>query len=156
LLAKKIDKAVIGIGNTLRRDDGIGIIILESLLDFYKRKDIDYFSFGSTSFDLLHKLKNYDTVLLIDGVNAGLNVGELLVSELKDIEYKLDNLVTSTHEFNLKSTFEFSKNLRIKTKIYLAGIQVGDISFGEDLSEILTQRKNDIIKEIAAFIDKTL
>ena len=155
-MSEKIEKAIIGIGNTLRRDDGIGIIILESLLKFYKRENIDYLNCGSASFDLLHRIKTYDTVLLIDGINAGLNAGRLLLSELKDIEYKLDNSVTSTHEFNLKTIFEFSKNLGIKTGIYLAGVQVKDVSFGEGLSEALAQKKNDIIKEIATFIDKKL
>ena len=147
-------QAVIGLGNTLRRDDGIGIIILDSLLNFYKRQDLDYLNFGSASFDLLHRLKAYDKALLIDGVDAGLGVGELLISELKDIEYKLDNFITSTHELSLKSIFELSKKLGIKTKIYVAGIQVGDTSFGEGLSIALKSKLEDIIKEIAAFVDE--
>jgi hydrogenase maturation protease len=152
-LSKKI--AVIGFGNTLRRDDGIGIVVLESLLNFYKRKDIDYLNFGSASFDLLSRIKTYDRALLIDGINADLAVGKLKISELKDIEYKLDNSFTSTHELNLKSMLELSKKLGIKTKIYLAGIQVGDTSFKEGLSEALEHKKGGIIKEIATFIDKT-
>ena len=152
-MSKKI--AVIGLGNTLRRDDGIGIVILESLLRFYKRNDIDYLNFGTASFDLLHKLKTYDTVLLIDGINAGLKIGELNISKLEDIDYKLNNFVTSTHEFNLKDIFELSKKLGIKTKIYLAGIQVLDTSFGEGISQTLKRRKEDILKEIITFIEKT-
>jgi len=151
-LSKK--QVVIGLGNTLRRDDGIGIMILESLLNFYKREDLDYLNFGSASFDLLHRLKDYDKALLIDGVDAGLGAGELLISELKDIEYQLDNFVTSTHELNLKSIFELSKNLNIKTKIYVAGIQVGDISFGEGLSESLNNKLEEILQNIKTFIDE--
>ena len=147
--------AVIGVGNTLRRDDGIGIIVLESLLKLYKREDIDYFDFDSASFDLLHRIKNYDSVLLIDGINAGFSLGELKVSELKDIDYKLDGSFTSTHELNLKNIFELSKKLEIKTKIYLAGIQVADTSFGEGLSEVLEQKKEEITKGIATFINKS-
>ena len=147
--------AVIGLGNTLRRDDGIGIIILESLLKFYKRKDIDYLNFGSASFDLLHRLKTYDAVLFIDGINAGFGFGELKISKLRDIEYKLDNFVSSTHEINLRNIFELSKILGIKTKIYVAGIQVEDTSFGEGLSEALKHKKENIIKEIITFIEKT-
>ena len=129
-------------------------MILESLLNFYKKKGVDYLNFGSASFDLLHRLKAYDKALLIDGVDAGLGTGELLISELKELEYKLDNFVTSTHELNLKSIFELSKNLGIKTKIYVAGIQVGDTSFGEGLSMALKSKLEDIIKEIAAFVDE--
>ncbi len=148
--------AVIGIGNTLRRDDGIGIIVLESLLEFYQRKDIDYFNFSGASFDLLYKIKSYDVVLLIDGINAGLNTGELLISGLKDIGYKIDHSATSTHELNLKDIFEFSKELGLKTKIYIAGIQVGDTSFGEGLSQTLESKQKDITEKISTFINENL
>ena len=153
-MSKRI--AVIGLGNALRRDDGIGIIILESLLMFYKRNDIDYLNFGNASFDLLHRLKNYDSVLLIDGIHAGLDIGEVKISRLEDIEYKLGDFVTSTHELNLKSIFELSKNLGIKARIYVSGIEVRDTSFGEGLSEALNNKKEDILKEIIAFIEKIL
>ncbi len=152
-MSKKI--AVIGLGNTLRRDDGIGIIILESLFNFYKRVDIDYLNFANASFDLLHRIKIYDRVLIIDGINAGLSAGELKISKIEDIKYKLDNSFTSTHELNLKSIFELSKKLAIKTRIYVAGIQIGDTSLGEGLSEGLTGKKDDIAKKIADFIDTT-
>ena len=104
---------------------------------------------------MLHRIKNYDSVLLIDGINAGFSLGELKVSELKDIDYKLDGSFTSTHELNLKNIFELSKKLEIKTKIYLAGIQVADTSFGEGLSEVLEQKKEEITKGIATFINKS-
>ena len=147
--------AVIGLGNTLRRDDGIGIIILESLLNFYKRKDIDYFDFGIASFDLINRINGYVAALLIDGIDAGLWPGEIKIFELKDIEYNQDAPVSSTHELDLKNLFDLVKSLEIKTRIYVAGIQVEDTSFGEGLSEGLENKKENIIKEIDRFIDKT-
>jgi len=152
-LSKKI--AVIGFGNTLRRDDGIGIVILESLLKIYKRKDMDYLNCGSASFDLLNRFKNYDKVLIIDGINAGLRIGELKIGKVKDLDNKLVESIISTHTLSLKSVLDLSKELGIKANIYLAGIQVKDISFGEGLTETLNQKKNDIIEEIIRFIKKT-
>ena len=153
-MSRKI--AVIGIGNTLRRDDGIGIVILESLLKFYKREEVDYLNFGIASFDLIHRMQNYNAVLLIDGVRAGLSAGEVKIFELQDIEYNPDKISTSTHELDLKDIFEFSKSLGLKTKVYVAGIQVDDISYQEGLSNILKDRKEDIAREISVFIDKAL
>ncbi len=147
--------AVIGIGNTLRRDDGIGIIALESLLKFYKRQGFDYLSFGTASFDLINRIQNYDAVILIDGINANLAVGELKIFELRNMEYDLKDSATSTHEFNLKGLFGLCKKFEVKTKIYLAGIQVEDTSYGEGLSEALKSKEKEIIKQINAFIDKT-
>lgn len=153
-MSKKI--AVIGIGNTLRRDDGIGIAILESLLKFHKREGVDYLNFGIASFDLLHRIQNYNTILLIDSMNANLAAGELKIFELGKVDYELNGRPTSTHELSLKDIFELSKNLGLKTKIYVAGIQIENVSFAEGLSGSLENKKEEIIRKIGVFIDETL
>lgn len=148
--------AVIGIGNILRRDDGIGIKILESLLKFYKKDGVDYFNFGTASFDLMHRMQSYDEVILIDAINAALASGEVRFFELKDIKYNIKESAISTHELNLTGIFELSRKFKLKTKIYVAGIQAEDISWAEGLSESLKAKKKDIVKQVSAFIDKTL
>ena len=148
--------AVIGLGNTLRRDDGIGIVILEALLNSFRKPGIDYLNFGIASFDLIYKLQEYDAVLLIDGIDAGLAPGELKIFELKDIVYISKEAPLSTHEFDLKSLFELYKRFELKSKIYVVGIQAQDTSYGEGLSEALKNRQAGILKEVSNFIDDTL
>ncbi len=148
--------AVIGIGNTLRRDDGIGIIILQSLLNFYRQDGIDYLDFGPASFDLIHRMRDYDSILIIDGINASLVPGELKIFALEEAEYSINGPAISTHELNLKGLFELYKNFEIKTRVYVAGIQVEDISFGEGLSQSLSQRLEEILKKIDLFITRGL
>jgi hydrogenase maturation protease len=151
-LSKK--KAVIGLGNTLRRDDGIGILVLESLLALYKRRHIDYLDFGTASFDLLFKLQEYEEVLLIDAIDAGLAPGELSIFDLRRMRAdKLPGIISS-HELNLKSIFELARKFKIKAKIYIAGIQAQDVAMGEGLSPALADRKEAIVSEISEFIDK--
>ncbi len=147
---KKI--AVIGLGNTLRRDDGIGIVVLESLLAS-QISGVEYLNFGIASFDLLHRIRDYDTVLLIDGINASLPCGTLKIFELEKIEYDLKYSITSSHELGLKNLFELYKKLDIKTKVYVAGIQVEDVSFGDGLTEALKERRDEITKEIREFLN---
>ena len=60
-MSKKI--AVIGLGNTLRKDDGIGIIVLEALLKSSQHPQIDYLNFGIASFDLVHRMEKYERIL---------------------------------------------------------------------------------------------
>lgn len=152
--------AVIGLGNTLRRDDGIGVIILESLLKFYKKEGIDYLNFGTAGFDLIHRMRDYDEVLLIDAVNAysprgagGLPAGEVRFFELKDAEYNVKQSLISTHELNLNGLFEFYKKFELKTKVYVAGIEVEDVSWAEGLSEPLEAKKENIVNQVREFID---
>lgn len=148
--------AVIGLGNTLRKDDGIGIIILESLIKSHNYPDIDYLNFGIASFDLVHRMEAYELILLIDGIDAGFKPGELKIFELKDISYHLKGRSLSTHEFDLKSLFELYKRFELKSKIYVAGIQVQDVSLGDNLSEGLKNRQEEILKGVSNFIDNNL
>ncbi len=153
-LSNKI--AVIGLGNSLRRDDGIGVIILESLLNNYKRPAIDYLNFGIASFDLMHRLQDYDAALLIDGIAAGLLAGELKVFNLEEVAFSKEDSVVSSHELNLKDIFRLTRNLKIKTEIYIAGIQVQDVGFGESLSEPLKKNLGQMTKQIDKFIQERL
>jgi hydrogenase maturation protease len=146
--------AVIGTGNILRRDDGIGIAVLGSLLAFHKRPGIDYRDFGTASFDLLNHMRSYDKMLVIDGIDASLKPGELKIAELGELACSLKGGTTSTHGLDLKVVVELYKKLKIKTKIYVAGIQVEDISYGEGLSKPLEAKIGKIAKEIDLFIGR--
>ncbi len=144
--------AVIGLGNSLRRDDGIGVIILESLLNNYKRPDIDYLNFGIASFDLIHRLQDYDTVLLIDGINAELPIGELKIFGLEEATFTGKDSAVSSHQLNLKDIFMLTCKLGLKTRIYVAGIQVEDVNFGESLSVTLKDKLPELTRQIDKFI----
>ena len=145
--------AVIGLGNTLRRDDAIGILVLGSLLDRCKREKVDYLDYGIASFDLLHRIKDYEKVLLIDGIEASLPYGELKIFRLFEAEYKIKGSITSSHELGLKDLFELCKNFKIKTEIYVAGIQVKDVLFGEGLSDEIKEALPEISRKVDEFID---
>jgi len=153
-LSNKI--AVIGLGNSLRRDDGIGIAILESLLNNYKQAGIDYLNFGISSFDLIHRLQDYDLVLLIDGIAAGLPAGELKIFSLEEASFINKEGPISSHELNLKDIFRLTRQLELKTKIYVAGIQVSDVSFGESITGTLKEKLKDNTKQVNRFIQERM
>lgn len=144
--------AVIGLGNSLRRDDGIGLAILESLLNDYKRPGVDYLNFGICSFDLMHRLQDYDLVLLIDGVAANLAGGELKIFGSEDASFVNKAQPVSSHELNLKDIFRLARQLELKTKIYVAGVQVSDVGFGEFLSDVLKESLKANTMRIDQFI----
>jgi len=148
--------AVIGLGNSLRRDDGIGITILGSLLNTCKHPGIDYLNFGIASFDLMHRLQNYNTVLLIDGIDAGLAAGTLKIFDLEQANFLEKNNPVSSHELNLKDIFKLTAKLEIKTKIYIAGIQIKDVGFGESLTPVLKENLEKITQQIDKFIQERL
>lgn len=151
MLNSSSKSAVIGIGNPLRRDDGIGIVILEELKKLHKGSNIDFFDYGTCSIDIINTIKNYKKILIIDAIR-GRAIPLLSIFELKDIDYYIKENPISTHEINLSGLFELIKTFNIKTKIYIAGIHANDTSFGEKLSKKLLEGKAEIISNICRFI----
>ncbi len=143
--------AIIGLGNTLRRDDGIGILTLSALEKSHKLKNVDYLDFGSCSFDLIHRFDSYDKVILVDGIEAGLKAGELKLFALKDAEYLLKQEPVSTHEINLAGLFYLCDQLGVKTEIYVAGIQVEETDFGEGLSGGVKEKLTENTEGVAEY-----
>ena len=142
--------AVIGIGNPLRKDDGIGIFLLDRLTI---RDRYDVFDFGTSAIDLANKLSCYRKALLIDGIDAGLDPGQLRIFNLKDIDgQKIKENLSSTHQIDLGQLLSLVKSLGIDTDIYVAGIQIKDTSFGSGLSDNLADNARSYVRRISEFL----
>ena len=78
---------VIGIGNPLRRDDGIGIVLLEKLVERRNElpENIEFINGGIGGMNLLHILARYDVVVVIDAVNFDGEVGESKLFKSEDV-----------------------------------------------------------------------
>lgn len=144
---------IIGIGNILRGDDGIGIKILLRLQDIFRGSpDFELIDYGTAGLDLLSVIENYTEVLLIDAFDAGLEHGKLMIFRLEEGDYKNHGANFSTHELTLAGIFQLYKGLGIKTPVYVAGIQVEDVTYGGKISMELNSRLDSIVNEIKDYL----
>ena len=126
---------VLGVGNTLRRDDGIGPEVIGELKRSEKSIQADLQNGGTDGLALLEIIKVYRKAIIIDAVDMGLKVGDirLFTPEEAKINIKQDTL--STHGFGLAETIKLMEHLGINTELMIIGIQPEDISFGEGLTK---------------------
>ncbi|KPK97769.1 MAG: hypothetical protein AMJ95_07175 [Omnitrophica WOR_2 bacterium SM23_72] len=120
---------IIGIGNTLHNDDGIG-----SLLASRIKGKVPYivYDVGPNPENYLGKVikDKPDNVVIIDAVDFGGRPGEFREMEGEGLETV--NLF-STHNASLSLTINYLKN-NLKLDIIILIIQPQDIGFGEKLS----------------------
>jgi hydrogenase maturation protease len=138
---KKI--GVIGIGNPLRRDDGIGILLLEKLVERKENlpEDIEYIDGGTGGMNLLHLFSRYDVVLIIDAVNFNEKTGESKLFTLEDVHRKKNPIAISTHESDILKVIQLSKELgEAPDRFFIFGVQPRDIVYGTDISFELQQK----------------
>ncbi|MDH7517548.1 MAG: hydrogenase maturation protease [Candidatus Thermoplasmatota archaeon] len=149
--------AVIGIGNTMRKDDGIGIILIEKLLEQKEKlpKNIEFIDGGIGGMNLLHLLVNFDFAMIVDAVNFGGQPGETRVFTLDEIKSKKIQAKTSTHESDFLKIIELSKQLNeCPEEIIVFGVQPKDTSHGQNLSAELEKKLSSILDNLKIEIKK--
>jgi hydrogenase maturation protease len=154
---KKI--GIIGLGTPLRRDDGIGIVLLDLLVKRKKEfpKNIEFIDGGTGGMNLLHLLARFDTVLLIDAVDFKGRPGEVQVFSLKDIQSQKKPMMTSTHDPDFLNLLRLSQELKeLPETLVIYGVQPRDVSHGIGLSKEIETVLDDLYlnlqKEIQNFV----
>jgi hydrogenase 3 maturation protease len=122
--------AILGIGNVLRSDDGVGSLLAARIRD---KVPYTVYDAGSTPENYLEKVirEKPDTVVIIDAVDFGGNPGEFKFLAPDDI--KTANLFV-THNASITLLINYlQKNL--KADIIILIIQPKTIAFGDELSQ---------------------
>ena len=138
---------VIGIGNPLRKDDGIGIVLLEKLIE--KKDELssntELIDGGTGGMNLLHLLARFDIAIILDAVNFDGHPGELRLFTSGEVRSKKISLNISTHESDFLKVIQLSKELEEQPdELFIFGIQPKDTSFGKGLSPEL-QRNIELL-----------
>jgi len=123
---------IVGIGNTLRQDDGIGSILARRL-----KGKVPYvvFDAGTSPENYLGKItsENTDTVLLIDAVDFGGRPGELRLIEGDELN---SANMYFTHNASLSLAINYLKS-SLQADIIILIVQPKSIAFGDTMSKEL-------------------
>lgn len=92
---------VLGLGNVLIGDEGVGIAALEYLRRYYSFDDnVELLDGGTSGMALLDDLRNRHTIIVLDAVSTGHAPGELVMLENEAVPAFLNNRV-SPHQLAL-------------------------------------------------------
>lgn len=148
------NKAVIGLGNRLIADDGVGVHLVQRLK---QREDefpeVEFIDAGTGGMSILHMIAGRNKVIFIDSAQMGHSPGTIkrfLPSQVESVK-KMTH--TSLHETDLLQLIELSQQLGQKPEqIVIFGIEPEKVEQGEKLSNTLACN----IDEYIALISKDL
>jgi hydrogenase 3 maturation protease len=144
-ILKKINEGkkvlIIGIGNRLKGDDGVGSIIAEKLKEKIREENLFVIDAENAPENYTGKIKEIspELLLIIDAVDFNSYPGDFKIFEINEIK----DTTVSTHNFSISLLKKFIK----VDEIYLLGIQPENISFGENLSERVKKSVEKIIEK---------
>jgi hydrogenase maturation protease len=146
-MKKKV--ALIGLGNILMRDEGIGVHAVEALRKRYCfSADFDLIDGGTLGLDLLPLLEGIEKILFLDALDLKKQPGTVAVLEDEEIPSFLRS-VLSFHQVGLSDLLFASKLMGIKpSKVMLIGMQPEKVETGLALSETVLKNFEKYIQKI--------
>ena len=143
---------MVGVGNLLLKDEGIGVHIAHALQQIdipHNVKIVD----GGTSPDLPHYLKDIDKLIIIDAVKAGGKPGTIYRFHPYDLNIESEGII-SLHELGLAQSLKMMRLMGNAPKeTVIIGIEPKEIDWGTELSAELQQKIPEIINIVLSEIN---
>ena len=148
------DVVVIGLGNLLLSDEGIGVHLIRRLSE---RQDkfplVEFIDAGTGGMNVLHLIANRKKAVVIDCVKMGKKPGTIKRFEPTDVQTTKKMSHFSLHEADILRIIELSRQLgECPDKIVIFGIEPESLEPGQKLSKTLSDGIDDysidIFKEL--------
>jgi len=127
---------ILGIGNEIVKDDGVGIFVAHLLKIVNKNKDVDIETTNSAGIYILDFIEGYDRAVLIDSIKTeGGEPGNIYEINVRNWNSK--EISNSVHTVDVINALTFYKkhDTRLPDEILLYAVEIGDASgFGEQLT----------------------
>ena len=137
----KSNIAVIGIGNILMKDEGVGCHAANLLLSDYEfDPEITIIDAGTTGTDLLPYLEEHDRIIILDAVDFEREPGFIGSIENDDILTRLTTKM-SMHHMGITDVLSTAKLLDIvPSQMFLLGMQPKDLTVGMEMTAEVKDR----------------
>lgn len=146
---------VLGVGNLLMSDEGVGVRCVEALeRDAKLPAGVRLIDGGTSTHELLEDLENLDALVIVDAVAAGRAPATVLRIEGEGIPSAFSNKL-SPHQHGINDLLATLKLLgRAPKRVVLIGIQPDRLELGMELSPsvaaVLPEVCNRVVDEVAA------
>jgi len=137
---------VVGIGNTLRADDGAGSLVAERLRERYP----------DVVFDAAQAPENYlapirradpDVVMLVDAADFGGSPGEVRAATAEDVE----GLMMGTHAAPLSMFMRVLGN-ETQADVRLVAVQVATTTLGADMTREVADSVENLVSQLGELL----
>jgi hydrogenase maturation protease len=146
---------VLGIGNSLRSDDGIGIHVVESLREENLREGVNIRE-GLSGLDILGAIAGYERVIMIDAIKCGGEPGTVYKFSVGDLHAQQTLHAFSTHDVDIPTMLKLGRDLypgKMPEDIVIIAVEAEDI---ETFSETCTPKVEKAIQEVVHLVKELI
>ncbi len=145
---------VIGIGNLLLMDEGIGVHTINELEKHDLPGSIEIYDGGTGGFKLIDLMHGAARVIFIDAVETGKIPGSVTIFNAEEVHSIYNKKKYSLHDTNLMEIIKMAEIFDNPPMIEIVGIQPKTISYGTALSKELTNSMSIIVNSVLKRIEE--
>jgi len=145
---------VIGIGNLLLMDEGIGIHTINELEKHDLPESIEIYDGGTGGFKLIDLMHGAARVIFIDAVETGKSPGTVTIFGAEEVHSIYNNKKYSLHDTDLMEIIKMTEMLGNPPMIEIVGIQPKTINYGTTLSKELADSMSNIVNSVLKKIEE--
>ena len=141
---------VVGIGNLIMGDDGVGIHVIRALekASFPSELEVNIVDGGLEPDLTVFIEKGINKLILVDAVQAGGAPGDIYRLTLQDVENS-GYRARSSHYLNLKQSLEMLKMLgNFPDEFTVIGVEPGEMSPGMELSPAVAAKLTNVLEMV--------
>ena len=146
---------VLGLGNMLMADDGVGLAALARLQeDWFVSRGVSLVDGGTWGMNLLHIVEGADQLLIFDAIDVGGAPGSFVRLERDDIPRFLAQKV-SPHQIDLREVLALAE-LRgmLPARLIALGLQPARIELSTELSPAVAERLDELVRAGVATLEQ--
>jgi hydrogenase maturation protease len=150
-----MNTAIMGFGNPVRSDDGVGCHVVEVLKnELSSRDNISFFDMGTSAFEVLFQLKGHDKIIIIDAViNSNEADGTIFRLPASEINAAIiDDPMVFLHSLKWDQALSYAKKIMQddfpQNDIHAYLIAVSDIKMEIGLSPSVLEAAEKVIDHI--------
>ncbi|MFW6082708.1 MAG: hydrogenase maturation protease [Chloroflexota bacterium] len=146
---------VLGLGNPLRGDDGIGPRVIEELRKIELPEGAEAVDAGTGGIDLLHIMEGWDRVIVVDAADIHRPPGHFRRFSPEEVQLLKADGRFSYHRAGLADALALARALgRPLPDIVVFGVQPGVIGWGQGLSPAVEARLPALVDAVTGELSR--
>jgi len=138
---------IIGIGNLLCRDEGIGVHVIERMKALELPDHVELLDIGTSTMDLISYLDGVKKLIVIDATKAEGIPGTIYKCRPEDLLPTEDGPI-SLHEIGLIETLDMVKKKGLEMDTVIFGVEPKVLDWGMELSDEVKSKIPAIIEAV--------
>jgi hydrogenase maturation protease len=145
---------ILGLGNPLLGDEGIGVRVVEELKRLELPERVAVMEGGTTGLGLIGLMQGYQRVVIVDAADMGHPAGCVVRFTPSEVRFKTEETLLSLHQIGLGEILALASALEAApAELVIVGIQPSRMEAGAGLSSEVEKAVPQIIRIVLEELD---